>query len=390
MNCIKCGSEIPDGRTLCANCSAPASSSAVGGGTAVDVEGVSAIQASSPYITAAMDKWSGAFTKLMLPSGLGAKAVIKKVLDEGAKVLSMGVYMGYRTAVVDAVPYDGSTYEGHTMKDESTGTLWAYETNFPDGFEAKQGEKFIVSLGHVFKCTDCRGQGRVRCSACDGKVRWQKQEGDKIVTYTCNCGDGRMECPTCTGYGSMLKVLRVVTKYSFEEKKEKEYSGRLPQEHLMGSSGNNVFRHVADFKTQVITEAIDGFEADEFTSLMSGVQTELKADASQKMVGQMVDPGVLHGLIDGYFQGLPNPVAANKRLKEEVLPVRMKCEVTDVPVKAVTYEYKGRDYSLYVYGNDGKVWPDGDKPSEFTWKLGVVLGLVAVVIIGIIIVSLSH
>jgi hypothetical protein len=337
-----------------------------------------------------MDKWSGAFTKLMLPSGLGAKAVIKKVLDEGAKVLSMGVYMGYRTAVVDAVPYDGSTYEGHTMKDESTGTLWAYETNFPDGFEAKQGEKFIVSLGHVFKCTDCRGQGRVRCSACDGKVRWQKQEGDKIVTYTCNCGDGRMECPTCTGYGSMLKVLRVVTKYSFEEKKEKEYSGRLPQEHLMGSSGNNVFRHVADFKTQVITEAIDGFEADEFTSLMSGVQTELKADASQKMVGQMVDPGVLHGLIDGYFQGLPNPVAANKRLKEEVLPVRMKCEVTDVPVKAVTYEYKGRDYSLYVYGNDGKVWPDGDKPSEFTWKLGVVLGLVAVVIIGIIIVSLSH
>jgi hypothetical protein len=154
-----------------------------------------------------MDRWSGAFSKIMLPSGLGTKAVVKKCTDEGAKVLSMGVYMGYRTAEVDAVPYDGSTYEGHTIKDESQGTLWAYETAFPDGFDAKQGEKFLISLGHVFKCTDCRGQGRVRCSACGGKVRWEEQKGDKIVTYTCNCGDGRMDCRTCTGFGQMLKLI---------------------------------------------------------------------------------------------------------------------------------------------------------------------------------------
>jgi hypothetical protein len=348
---------------------------------------VSATQVSSSYITEAMDRWSGAFSKMMLPSGIGGKSVIKRCDDEGAKVLAMGVYMAYRTAEVDAVPYDGSTYEGHTIKDESTGTLWKYETAFPDGFEAKQGEKFLVSLGHVFKCTDCRGQGRVRCSRCGGKVRWQENKGDKIVTYTCNCGDGRMDCPACTGFGTMLKVLRVGTKYAFEEKKAKEYSGHLPEELLMGSAGNSVYRHVAEFEKQVIAEAIDGFEPDEYTRLMNDVHAELRSDVAKRVAGQMVNPQILHGLIDGYFQGLPNPVAANKRLKEEVLPVRMKCEVTDVPVKAVTYEYKGRDYVLYVYGNDGKVWVHGDQPSEFTWKLGVVLGLVAVVIIFIIIAS---
>ncbi len=353
-----------------------------------DMQTATTSQGSTSYVTEAMDRWSGSFSKLMLPSGLGSKAVVKKCADEGAKVLAMGMYMAYRTAVVDAIPHDGSTYEGHsTRSDDSEATLWKYETAFPDGFEAKQGEKFIVSLGLVTKCTDCRGQGRVRCSKCGGKVRWQETKGDKIVTYTCNCGDGRMECPACTGYGTMLKVLRVDTKYAFEEKKAKEYSGRLPEEHLLGSTGNSIYRHVAEFDKRVIAEAIDGFEPDAYTSLMSDVHSELRSNVSNRVAGQMVNPQILHGLIDGYFRALPNPVAANKRLKEEVLPVRMKCEVTDVPVKAVTYEYKGRDYALYVYGNDGKVWVDGDKPSEFTWKLGVVLGIVALVILFIILAS---
>src|ERR1035441_9449300 len=109
-------------------------------------------QVSTSYVTEAMDRWSGAFSKLMLPSGLGSKAVVKQCTDEGAKVLAMGVYMAYRTAVVDAVPYDGGTYEGQTIKDELKGTLWVYKAAFPDGFEPKEGEKFQLSTGHVFKC----------------------------------------------------------------------------------------------------------------------------------------------------------------------------------------------------------------------------------------------
>ena len=122
----------------------------------------SAIGLSNPRITDAMDKWSGAFFKLMLPSQLGTKANIKEIKDEGAKVLSMGFYMGRRTAVVDAVAYDGSSYEGHTMKDESEGTLWAYQADCPDHFSPVTEQPFLVSLGHIFKCTTCRGQGRVR------------------------------------------------------------------------------------------------------------------------------------------------------------------------------------------------------------------------------------
>ncbi len=336
-------------------------------------------QPPTPYIVDAMNRWSGAFSKLLLPSRLGTKATIRRVMDEGAKVLSMGVYMGRRTAVVDAIPYDGSTYEGHTMKDESSGTLWAYEALFPDSFSPVEGEKFIVSLGHVFKCHQCRGQGRVRCQTCGGKVRWTKKNltNDGYTEYTCNCGDGKQDCPDCTGFGQRLKVLRVGTRYDFDEKKAKEYSGKLPESLLMQSSGNVIFQHTSEFEKRVIAEAIDGFEPDEFTRLMTEMHGELKSEIYNKVVRQLSNPAVLHGLIDNYFRQLPNPVAANKRLQEEVLPIRMKCEVTDVPVKGVAYEYKGKEYSLYVYGDDGKIWVDGAQPFGFTWKIGLVLGLVA-------------
>ncbi len=191
----------------------------------------------------------------------------------------MGIYMAYRTAQIAEIPYDGSTYEGHTINDESAGTLWAYETNFPDGFQPIEGERFVVSMGHVYKCPHCRGQGRVKCQTCGGKVRWTNGKTE----YTCNCGDGHQDCGTCTGYGQLLKVLRVATKYLFEERKAKEYSGRLPQALLMGSTGMNVYSHIAEFKQQVIAEAIDGFDTDEFERLMGDVHSELKRDVCAKL-----------------------------------------------------------------------------------------------------------
>jgi hypothetical protein len=347
-----------------------------------------AAQGVTQYPIDSMNRWSAKFWKLRLPSNLGTKAVITTITDEGAKVLSMGVYIGLRTATVDAVPYDGSTYEGETMKDESTGTLWAYAATFPDGFETRDGEDFLVSLGHIFKCPECRGQGRVRCSTCGGKVRWHSRNWqDEVVENVCSCGDGRMSCSSCTGYGEQLKVLRVKTRYVFNEAKEKQYMGRLPEQLLMGSTGNVIFRHTAEFRKRAIAEAIDGFRPHEFTRLMADVQGELRSEVATKVSDQMVNPKILNGLIDGYFLALPNPVAANKRLQTEMLPIRMKCEVSDVPVRLVKYAYKGQDYSLYAYGTDGRVWPDGKEPTEFTWKMGVVLGLGAMVFLLLILAS---
>src|SRR5260370_4329446 len=176
-------------------------------------------QGIAQYPIDAMNRWSSSFFKLSLPSNLGTRADIKETADEGAKVLSIGVYIALRVAEVEGVPYDGSTYEGHTIKDESksTSTLWAYETAFPDGFDTRDGEEFLISLGHIYKCPSCSGQGRVRCSTCGGRIRWhEKNWKDEIVEKICSCGDGKMMCPSCTGYGEQLKVQIFSTISSFQ------------------------------------------------------------------------------------------------------------------------------------------------------------------------------
>ena len=189
------------------------------------------VTASQGHIVRVMNIWSGNFFSMLLPSNLGTKSRIVQIDEEGAKVASIGVYRGHREAVTTEIPYDGSTYEGHTMGDESAGTLWAYQTNFPAGFSPQQDDEFLISLGHVFKCHRCRGQGRIRCQSCGGKVRWTKKNimNDGYTDYTCTCGDGKQDCPGCTGFGELLKVLKVNTRYEFDQRKQKEYSGKLPE-----------------------------------------------------------------------------------------------------------------------------------------------------------------
>jgi hypothetical protein len=340
-------------------------------------------------VAESMNVWSNSFFRLMLPSDLGTKAKIKQIQDEGAKVLSMGSYIGCRTAEPDSISYDGCTYEGEPMRDETKGTLWKYSVQFPSGFDKANGENFNISLGTTFKCHDCRGQGRVKCRKCGGKVRWKERSGDDVVEYTCNCGDGKQDCSICTGFGQMQKILRVNTAYGFHETRVKEYSGRLPENLLMKSSGSSLFKYVSKFENEVVTEAIDGFEPHEFDQLMQSLCFDIKKQADVKVVDEMADPAVLHNLVDDYFDKLPNPVIANQRLKQESLPVRMKCEVSNVPVQAVLYEYKERDYSLYVYGNGGNIWIEGDQPREFTWKLGVFISVLVVLSGGMFLMAMN-
>jgi hypothetical protein len=335
----------------------------------------------------ALNRWSGSFFRLTLPSELGTKARIIGSADEGAKILSVGMYVGRRTAEVVAIPYDGSRHDGHTPYDKSAGSLWVYKSRLPSGLEPVEGETFTISLGQTFKCHTCRGQGRVRCTECGGKVRWREEIEGKPVERVCKCGDGHELCHTCTGFGEMLKVLRVSTRFTFDEKRARDYNGRLPEALLMSASGRTVFEHVVEFDKRATVEAMESFDAAECDAMMAEARSELKREASEQVSAQSIDPNRLHELVDGYFAALPNLVAAGKRLEREFLPLRLRAQVVDVPLQAVRYEYKGKTYSAYLYGNEDRVWPDGGQPREFTSKAGMLLGLVALLVIGMALVA---
>ena len=282
-------------------------------------------------VAAAMNVWSNTFFRLTLPSNLGTKASIKQIQNEDAKVFSMGNYIGRRIAQQDAIPYDGCTYEGEPICDKTKNTLWGYPVRFPDGFKQSNGEKFSISLGITFKCHVCRGTGRVTCRNCGGKVRWEERRGDKIVNYTCNCGDGKQNCDTCIGYGQMQKILRVQTSYQFQEKKVKSYSGRVPENLLLNAPGNSLFKYISDFEDTVLTEAGNGLESDKFEQLIQDLCLIIKHEFDAKVASRLINPNIFNNFIDDYFERLPNLAVANKRLEQESIPVRMKCEVISVP-----------------------------------------------------------
>lgn len=149
----------------------------------------------------------------------------------------------------------------------------------------------------------------------------------------------------------------------------------------MTSPGQTIFEHVIEFEQRVIAEAIDGLDSDEFNRLMADAREELKERLSAQISAQFVAPDRVLDMIDTYFDTLPNPVADGARLESEVLPIRLKCEVTNVPIQWARYEYKGMRYSLCVYGRDNEVWTDGREPKEFTWKAGISIGAAVVLVL---------
>ena len=54
-------------------------------------------------------------------------------------------------------------------------------------------------------CSECKGDGKVKCENCNGKGTWKETSGGITASYYCNVcdGTGRITCSPCTGYGKV-------------------------------------------------------------------------------------------------------------------------------------------------------------------------------------------
>jgi len=71
-------------------------------------------------------------------------------------------------------------------------------------------------------------------------------------------------------------------------------------------------------------------------------------------------------------------------LEKEVIPIRVLLRVEDAPVTQVDYSFKDKDYSLWVFGNENKVWHQG-APFSFNYKMIIItVAVVAIATFGIL------
>ena len=119
----------------------------------------------------------------------------------------------------------------------------------------------------------------------------------------------------------------------------------------------------------------------EFNQLNNAVLDHLKVSIDDQLKERGdIDTIKIHTQLDTLFNSLPNPGKENKVLEHESMPIRVMVRVENAPVKQIDYNYKEKDYSIWVYGKEKSVWKQ-KTPSSFNYK-GITILILLVMLIG--------
>lgn len=325
----------------------------------------------------AVDKWSNSFLRPHIPPNLLSNSVINRTEDDGAKLIYAKFLYGEKTGKLSTIPFNGSY--GTTI-DVANDSLWEFSNekeNLPNDFQTSKFDGGMIRTGTVQKCSACRGQGRVTCKTCGGKVRWTEKSGDKYIEKVCSCGDGKQLCKPCDGYGDVESVILVKTEYKLYETKNSQYTGEVPVDKIKKITGHKIYEDIIDYPSDKVKSILQGgINVGEFNQLNEAVLELLHDNIDSQLGGKGLKIKEIHKQVNDLFKTVPNPGKENKLLEKEAIPIRVMVRVEDAPVTQIDYAFKNKDYSLWVFGNENAVWYQ-QLPFTINYKI---LTIVAVVI----------
>jgi hypothetical protein len=305
-----------------------------------------------PDMGSAIQRWGNSFFRAAIPTNLMAKSVVTEIKDERAKLLTAEFLYGERNGTFTEVPYDGREISNRidNLDEES---LWLYGggvSEAPADFSEKSQSKFLISTGKTKKCPKCRGEGEVDCWACKGTGQDKSQTcrhcngkgcrycgGTGKATRDCAICHGKKtrRCGRCDGYRYVITVIEVKTQFKVEDNKEHDYQGEIPPKKLKGTTGAVIFHEVANYPGEAMREMLKGgIDSREYTKLQSGIATIFHSLIDRKILNYDGNIALVHGLVDNFFKQIPNAFKENKVLEREILPVRLRIKVEDIPVRA--------------------------------------------------------
>lgn len=349
----------------------------------------------------AIQKWSNSFFRASIPTNLMTKSVVTEIFDERAKLLKAEFLYGERNGTLKEIPHDDSEITNRTdnLSEES---LWLYGgglSEAPSGFTEESQSKFIIPTGKTKKCSKCKGSGEVNCfickgsgtrepqtcSSCSGKGCRSCGHKGKVVKECSHCnGSGKKTCGNCDGYRYVQVVIEVKTSFKVEATHEHDYQGEIPAKKLKRTTGAILFEETANYPEARMREMLKGgIDSQEYTKLQSGVAMIFHALVDKKLPNYDGDLSLVHSLVDSFFKKIPNAIKENRVLEREILPVRLRIKVEDVPVKRVAYTYKDKPYTLWVYGKEQKIYAK-KKPLGVTGRL-VVHWIIQLIIVALVI-----
>jgi TPR repeat protein len=354
-----------------------------------------------PEIHKSVQNWSNSFFRPSIPTNLIEKSVVTEIIDERAKLLTAVYLYGVREGARKEIPYNDGDISNRTdnLNEES---LWLYGRRYahaPTVFSPVKLPSFNISTGETHKCSKCKGEGKVNCWGCKGTgqdktqtchhctgkgCRYCKGTGKAIKDCPLCKGSGTTTCRKCTGYKYVQVVIEVETSYKVKNLEDHDYKGEVPPMKLKKTTGVAVFEEVANYPSEGMREMlIGGLNRQEYGKLQLGVANVFHSLVDNKIQNYDGDINLVHGLIDNFFKQIPDAFQENRVLKREILPVRLKIKVEDVPVKKVSYTYKDKAYTLWIYGKENKIY-SRKRPFGFTGRL-LVSWIIQIIIVGLVV-----
>lgn len=332
-----------------------------------------------------VDKWSNSFLRPHIPPKLLSNSQIVSSEDDGAKLIYLKFLYGIRTGRLSERPTDGGV--SNIINGFENESLWIYslrDEDIPDGFKAlKRKDSGIIGTGDIRKCRTCRGQGKVRCKECGGKVRWTSKdfEGNRVENV-CSCGDGKQLCKSCDGFGDVEVIILTQREFKLFQTKNSQYNGEVPENKIKKITGDLIYEQVYDYPIDEMRKMlVGGIDSEEFQILNDAVLHTLKQSIEVQLSNRGdIDISKVQNQLDSLFESLPNPGKENKVLEHEAMPIRVMVRVENAPVKQIDYKYKDKNYSLWVYGKENSVWKQNG-PLSFNYKGIILLSLLLILIV---------
>ncbi|XP_074861403.1 protein SSUH2 homolog [Carettochelys insculpta] len=175
------------------------------------------------------------------------------------------------------------------------------------------------------RCTKCHGKGKVQCWICDGSGKRMSNDrcthcnGSGRSRCTSCSGSGHKTCKTCAGRGQLLYYIELQVKWQ-----------------------NNIFEYVADQRS--------GFPADLFKEV-TGQKMFVDEQSMVTPVVNFPDASISQASQNAVVQH-HTQFASTSRL------LRQRHTIELIPVTKVEYEWQGKLYSYYVYGDENKVYAE--------------------------------
>ncbi|MDA8090568.1 MAG: lysozyme inhibitor LprI family protein [Nitrospiraceae bacterium] len=198
------------------------------------------------------------------------------------------------------------------------------------GHRGQQRCSSCAGTGHK-TCSTCGGRGERTCSKCKGR--------GEIVCSKCN-GKGDVVCGSCEGYGKIVSYLAFKDIFEPEFNNELISYDNVPSEIISGDS-IHIYNDVSSPQ-----KLID----DDGSILLDIVRQQIPQDYFNSVTYENLRKTLVNLLISSKESKKLGIIGKDCRILKQKLCLKR------IDIFEIKYKYSGKEYQLYIYGTNRKIF----------------------------------